>query len=69
MLKRKNYRFSLLFSHLLDKIFTFGKENKFSMRSLTQIFRTFDFIEGTHARKNSRFSWFFTRLIVPLPIE
>ena len=33
--------FSLLFAHLLNKIFTFGKENKLSLLSLNQIFCTF----------------------------
>ena len=39
------------FPHLLDKIFTFEQTNSFVFFSLNQIFRTFDFVESTLARK------------------
>ena len=42
---KKNDVFLWFFARLLDKLFTFGKENKFSFRLLNQNFRTF-------ARKN-----------------
>ena len=40
------------FSHLLNKILSFRKENTFSFHSLTRIFRTVGFAESTHVRKN-----------------
>ena len=43
--------FLSLFTHLLDKIFTFEQTNSFVFFSLNQIFRTFDFVESTLARK------------------
>ena len=48
---KEKYTFLLHFARLLHKIFAFEQTNIFVSFSLTQIFRTFDFAEGTPARK------------------
>ena len=39
-IEKKSF-FFFFFAHLLDKKFTFGKENTFSLHSLTHFFRIF----------------------------
>ena len=56
---KKNLRFPLHFSRLLDKIFTFEKRNKFPFYSLNQFFRIFGFAEDTHARHKKTINYFF----------